>query len=909
MVSSSPSVRAGNPLRTNHRWRRLSPFTAACVALGLLLVAAPAAGALVIVEEGEARAVVVTAAEPSAVARYAAEELVHHVEKASGATLPIVSEADDETEHSVRIYVGATEAASQQGLDAEALGPDEFIMRITGGAIYLLGKEDADADPLDEANPHSGTLFGVYEFLHREVGVRWLWPGALGTYVPEHETLAIEPKDEVIPPKLAFRRFRWRQIERTMGRDSTDPLSFTTSDLQEYGRDLQVHLRRHRMGYSQPKPRVGHYFGSWWGSYGEDHPEWFAMDEDGQRGYGQPPSSRVVPMCVSNPELHRYIVEEAWDGGDELRLGEVDSGRYCHCETCLSWDGPQPDDARSRVISDRYARFWKTIHEKAARRNPDVLVTTFLYVDYFPAPQTDIELNENIYGEYVPWGYNAVWFPTDRERVAWAEEQWLGWSEAGITIGYRPNHTLAGYAMPHINTHQAGEFFRFAYEHGMLGVDFDSLTGQWAVRGPQHYMYMRLATDPELTIDGIRAEFFSAFGPAAEHVERYFDYWEDHTRQLQETGQWANMYNNPSAAPDQYPADVFPPAEDLLDQALEAAMDHPREEYAERVRFLAAGLEHARMSAELVAHYRVDLPVYDPDRLERAHELFERVKAFRADPDNRYVADYQRLARLERRRFDEQIEQLSNIDAARELFEADLGGLDIEPPTPVESGAPFSFEHASVRGRANFVIYASEGAEVVVEMDHRPVSRRPRPAPPVRIVVSDAEGNVVHRAELSYNEETQIAFNAPTSGFYRLTGSPAGHRVTLLRSTHPVNIYTGEMPLHVRRGAGDYYFWVPAGTEEFAVSIAGRGTIERVQGELFNPAGERVAHEDNVTDEGAELRFRYGPDEAPDAGEVWRVRIDRPSEHRYFDQFIDLDGVPPLLAPTPDSVLRSLEGQ
>ena len=38
---------------------------------------------------------------------------------------------------------------------------------------------------------HSGTLLGVYEVLEDYLGVRWLWPGDLGTYVPRRNTIVI----------------------------------------------------------------------------------------------------------------------------------------------------------------------------------------------------------------------------------------------------------------------------------------------------------------------------------------------------------------------------------------------------------------------------------------------------------------------------------------------------------------------------------------------------------------------------------------------------------------------------------------------------------------------------------------------------------------------------------------------
>ncbi len=85
---------------------------------------------------------------------------------------------------------------------------DAFILKSDGVDIYVLGKEDPKFDRLMEGGRErrvlpcghwgqacttspNGTLFGVYELLERYVGVRWLWPGQLGTYIPRSDSVNI----------------------------------------------------------------------------------------------------------------------------------------------------------------------------------------------------------------------------------------------------------------------------------------------------------------------------------------------------------------------------------------------------------------------------------------------------------------------------------------------------------------------------------------------------------------------------------------------------------------------------------------------------------------------------------------------------------------------------------------------
>ena len=139
-------------------------------------------------------AVVVTAIKPSPVAAYAAEELIAHVEKATGQKLPLAVETDIPAGYDSRIFVGVCEAARRQGIDSAKLPIEEYLLRTVGSDLYIVGKELLPEDyhgsrprysepwnPLAMECVHSGTLLGVYELLEDIVGVRWLWPGELGT--------------------------------------------------------------------------------------------------------------------------------------------------------------------------------------------------------------------------------------------------------------------------------------------------------------------------------------------------------------------------------------------------------------------------------------------------------------------------------------------------------------------------------------------------------------------------------------------------------------------------------------------------------------------------------------------------------------------------------------------------------
>ncbi len=481
--------------------------TFVATAITLLLLALPCAAQISLVQDGEARAAIVIANTPTDTARYAAEELAQHVERATGIALEIVAESEAPLELHTRVYIGDTETGQRNGIDTVRLPREAYIMRSVGNDLFIAGRE-GNGDPLSESNPNAGTLFGVYEFLEHFLGVRWLWPGELGTYAPKTDTVELWAVNDMRAPALAFRGLYLSRIQSVINGGTISQedarLGFSPEGAAAYGKALKILLRRHRMGGVDIKPPSGHLFYGWWKRYGKEHPEWFALRKDGTRGHPDP-NYNNTPMCVSNEALQDFVIAQ-WDGESVLLLGPVDRPGRCICDNCRAWDGPQPEnppwfatyvygaDPRSQELfggatSDRYARFWKVMREKAAKRNPHAIVSaSFIYENELPAPVLKINLGKNIYGEFVQWqDPHLRYFPMPDEAVEWLKAQWLGWRKTGIRLGYRPNYLHDGYVMPHFETKQEGGFFKFAYEHGMEGARFDSLTGQWAAQGPRLY--------------------------------------------------------------------------------------------------------------------------------------------------------------------------------------------------------------------------------------------------------------------------------------------------------------------------------------------------------------------------------------------------------------------------------------
>jgi hypothetical protein len=143
----------------------------------LMLVAGVGCSEMTLVSEGQAVATIVTADRPSGAARDGARMLQDYLRRISGAELAVVgaSRAPD----GARILVGSSPLTEAHGYVDDELALEQAIVRVHGDDLVVIG---------DDATPEGRALMGTRHaavMLLREIGVRWLWPGELGTVTPE----------------------------------------------------------------------------------------------------------------------------------------------------------------------------------------------------------------------------------------------------------------------------------------------------------------------------------------------------------------------------------------------------------------------------------------------------------------------------------------------------------------------------------------------------------------------------------------------------------------------------------------------------------------------------------------------------------------------------------------------------
>lgn len=164
-------------------------------------------------------------------------------------------------------------------------------------------------------------------------------------------------------------------------------------------------------------------------------------------------------------------------------------------------------DKGAPSLSDRMARFYLTVQAAADKIKPGMVVFGYAYANY-AAPPLRVKLNERVVISFVGWPF----YPFTADRMAAA-------AKTG-TAGVLPESAwycartqclwdiICRYSMQSGWATNIGH----AWKHGMIGSDFDSLTGQWATQGPSLYTMGRLNSRPDLTVEAILDEYYTAFG-------------------------------------------------------------------------------------------------------------------------------------------------------------------------------------------------------------------------------------------------------------------------------------------------------------------------------------------------------------------------------------------------------------
>ncbi len=472
----------------------------------VLFVTAVCHADVVVVLRGEPAATIVIGRAASGQVQAAAERLAQYVFEASGARLQVVrDDALPQDRAGALIHVGPNRFPVTEGIVPTDLDAGGFV-------ISAEGQEIAIAGPADD-----GTEFGVYEFLERYVGVRWLLPGDDGTDVPSRKTIAV-PEGRFQDQPVFFSRLlsglrgaaqtRWARFNRMHGR-----VSFHHNLLQLF-----------------PPSR-----------YTKSHPEFFPVLKEQARYLPKTDDDNGWQPCFTAPgivdEAVRNISQYFRDHPQvaSYSLGMNDSGSFCRCADCLARISGEKNYLGWVDYSDLYYDWCNRVIEGALKKHPDKWFGCLAYFNVATPPAKG-----TVHPRLVPYiTYDRMkWI--DPELRSQGEAATRRWQQSVPSFAWYDYIYGTPYCLPRVYFHHAGDYLRMAADNGVK-AHYAEIYPNFG-EGPKPYLHLRLWWNPRQDVDQLLAEWYErCVGPAAApHLAKYYAIWERFWTQDIRQSAWFN---------------------------------------------------------------------------------------------------------------------------------------------------------------------------------------------------------------------------------------------------------------------------------------------------------------------------------------------------------------------------------
>ena len=307
--------------------------------------------------DGHSDYAIVVAADASASERTAASELQTYLHEVGGVRLPLMGKAAAGGKH---IFVGWQSAL---GIPRPDAADDGYTYRTIGSDLYIYGGRER------------GSMYGVYAFLERELGVRWLTSSC--THV--------ERKRHYVLPRLSH-------TERPAFGHRLD---FYYDALRHH--DWCAHNLLNAQ-YSYAEGKYGP-FRAYWGihtfhtlvppaEFFGQHPEYYSV-KDGRR-------SDKAQLCLSNRGMRRVLTARLKEvirsnpGYWCYDVSQNDNQYACECRAC--------QQLARRYGGQSGAMLWfvNQVAKEVGKDFPGVLIGTFAYRYTRQAPTSSIRPADNV---------------------------------------------------------------------------------------------------------------------------------------------------------------------------------------------------------------------------------------------------------------------------------------------------------------------------------------------------------------------------------------------------------------------------------------------------------------------------------------------------------------------------------
>ncbi len=526
------------------------------------------AAEVTLVRDGKPEATIVVAEHPTPAANLAALELQYHIEKITGAVLPIETDRA-EVRSGARILVGESAATRKLGLKGADFEPQEYLIRFLPDTIVLIGRDWQDTEEnrneagrgtnyytLQDARhtveylnatsrtcegeaegipltlpglfDDQGTCYAAYDFLERFCDVRWYGPTQLNIVLPRRATLTIMGDEIRRSPAMKHREGLgggWPIVKAQWNNPNQD--------------ELNLYWRRLRIGGE--KWAGNHSFRSYYDRFlreNPDNPELF----EGARPdfFAQGWSEGERQFCYTNPALVEQVAQDArdyFDGkglkglqpamGDYFAVVPMDNANWCKCDNCQAVLARDKDNKRGLHFSSGTAShylfgFVNAIAREVRKTHPDKYISTLAYHVYAFRPD-DFELEPNV--AVAPClQVRNYWGPKIKENDIDFYKKWVEPRDRPIYLWnyycfpMEPAVIQGWNCFPGFSIHTFAEQIKMYHRDGVRGLFLCGIGEQ-----VDYYMTMKMYDDPSIDVDELLDEFFSRyFGAASKPMKQFY---------------------------------------------------------------------------------------------------------------------------------------------------------------------------------------------------------------------------------------------------------------------------------------------------------------------------------------------------------------------------------------------------
>ena len=230
-----------------------------------------------------------------------------------------------------------------------------------------------------------------------------------------------------------------------------------------------------------------------------------------------------------------------------------------------------------------------------------------------------------------------------------------------------------------------------------------------------------------------------------------------------------------------------------------------------------------------------------------------------------------------------------------------ISGVELQPVFPDADPGEFGKCFANFRRDAKCILYTKENEQVQLSIRYFQVARYSGNSMPVKVY--SVSGELIHEQDIAFQSEAEVQFTAPETGTYTIAFSTGPNAAQITRSSHGLCISSEDAPIHFFVTTGELYFYVPKGTKEFGVKVFGDNSSEAVKATLINASGNEIETKDQITQPYIFIVNR----EDTDHGEVWKLKMEKPSGVSIEDYHIQLLGIPPLVSCFKKALLMPVE--